>query len=87
MATRKPRKPVRQRKAAQEDHTFELIMERFNKSDVADAAILQAIADHIQKDEVVAKTVDKHSTYWGLLLKISGVFLVATVTLLFTYFH
>lgn len=88
MATRKPAKPVRKRKTlVPEDHTFDLIMQRFDKVDEDNAAIVKSVDDHIKKDNDVYKTVDKHSTYWGLLLKVSGVLLVATVTLLFTYFH
>ena len=81
------RQTVRKRKALPEDHTFDLIMKRFDKVDADNAAIVKSVADHIEKDNGVYKTVEKHSTYWGLLLKISGVLLVATVTLLFTYFH
>lgn len=85
MATRKPVKPVRNRRTlTQEDHTFDLIMERFDKVDQDNAAIVKSVADHVEKDNGVYKVVEKHSTYWGLLLKIAGVLLVATVTLLFT---
>lgn len=86
MATKKPVKPVRKRQTlAQEDHTFDLIMERFDKVDEDNASIVRSVAEHIEKDNSVYKTVEKHSTYWGLLLKLTGVVFIATVTFAFTY--
>lgn len=86
MATKKPVKPVRKRRAlTQEDHTFDLIMARFDKVDQDNAAIVTSVADHVKKDDLVHKTVDRHSTYWGLLLKLTFVVFAATVTLAFTY--
>lgn len=78
---------VRKRKSlVQEDHTFDLIMSRFDKVDEDNAAIVKSVDEHVKKDNEVHKVVERHSTYWGLLLKIGSVFLVALVTLLFAFF-
>lgn len=64
--------PIRKRSAQSvKDHTFELIMQRFDTVDKDNKEIKEHIAKHILNDaETHAKltqTLDKHTTYWGLL--------------------
>ncbi len=64
--------PIRKRTARSEkDHTFELLMQRFDTVDKDNKEIKEHIAAHV-KDDIefhgsVTKTLDKHATYWGLL--------------------
>lgn len=83
-----PPSPVRKRTARSEkDHTFELIMQRFDTVDKDNLDIKNQVAAHVLADKTVhdslIETVNKHKTYWGLALKISGVIFVAYIALLF----
>ena len=65
-------KPMRKRTARSEkDHTFELLMQRFDTVDKDNKEIKEHIAKHVQDDvelhASVKQTLDKHATYWGLL--------------------
>ena len=68
----KQTKPIRKRSAqAVKDHTFELIMQRFDTVDKDNKDIKDHIAQHIVDDgkthAKLTQTLDKHTTYWGLL--------------------
>ena len=65
-------KPIRKRTARSEkDHTFELIMQRFDTVDKDNKEIKESVAQHVKDDNdrlaTINKTLDKHTTYWGLL--------------------
>jgi len=55
-----------------DDHTFELIMSRFDKVDKDNQDIQTSMTQHVVEDTKIHDIVKKHSTYWGLLLKIGG---------------
>lgn len=81
------KKPTRKRTArSQDDHTFELLMQRFDTVDRDNQEIKESITLHLVDDRLVhatmKQTLDKHSTYWGLLtttLTVSGATIVAWV--------
>lgn len=68
---------VKRKRTAQADHTFELLMQRFDTVDKDNDEIKKTVAAHVEaitkKHTDLNKVVEKHSTYWGLLLKVTGV--------------
>lgn len=91
MATQKPVKHRQRRtEAAQDkrtDHTFDLIMKRFDKVDEDNKTINDGLTVHINDDAarhaVMTKTLDQHKTYWGLSWKVASIGLVGWVAWLF----
>jgi hypothetical protein len=66
------KKPIRKRSAQSvKDHTFDLIMQRFDTVDKDNKDIKESVTLHVENDLTVhaamKQTLDKHSTFWGLL--------------------
>lgn len=70
-----------------DEHVFTLFMERFDKIDNDNASLQVSIDNHIKEDAVVHKVVDKHSTYWSLLLWIGGALLAVATSVAAAYIH
>jgi hypothetical protein len=56
------------RAATLSDRSFQLLMVRFDAVDKDNQDIKDTLKAHVEKDERVYATVNKHSTYWSLLL-------------------
>jgi hypothetical protein len=56
------------RAATLSDRSFQLLMVRFDAVDKDNQDIKEALKAHAEKDERFYATVNKHSTYWSLLL-------------------
>ena len=62
-----------------DDQVFKLIMERFDRVDYDNTDIKTSLTKHIEEDEKVYKVVEKHTTYWTLILYIIGALFVSVV--------
>ena len=69
------------------EQTFALFMERFDRIDSDNKAIVESIIKHVEEDKSVYAVVGKHSTYWSLALWISGSVGVGAIALLFSFLH
>lgn len=61
------------------EQTFEMLIARFDRVDRDNEEIMKSLAAHIQEDNAVHEVVAKHSTYWSLLLWISGATIIGSV--------
>ena len=66
------------------EQTFQMILERFDRVDKDNEAIMSRLAAHVRDDEEVHKVVQKHSSYWGLLFAIGGPIVIGLLVTLAT---
>lgn len=67
-SARSARTAVERIHAHEHDDAFKLMMDRFDRVDKDNKEIQDGLTMHIKDDNEVHKVVDKHSTYWGLLI-------------------
>lgn len=68
---KKPARRIRKRTASElqaHEESFQLLMARFDRVDNDNEAIKSSLSTHIKDDLEVKTVVDRHSTYWGLLI-------------------
>lgn len=69
MVKRKRTKPA----ANYQNEAFELLLQRFDRVDQDNHSIMKKVDDHLEKQFTPLKQqVDKHGTYWGLLIGLGG---------------
>lgn len=71
----KPFPKVKRKRTIQQNYqneAFELLLARFDRVDEDNKAIKDGLKDHIKDDLKVAAQVQKHGTYWALLIGLGG---------------
>ena len=59
--------------------TFQLFMERFDKVDADNKSIQTCVNTHIEDDDKIHLVVEKHATYWTIVLYVIGAIFMSIV--------